>query len=764
MSIRERLRPWWVVVRWPFWLGLGLLIGFGAPYTWVLNQRVVQRFGDLEFSQPTRVYARPLALAAGVPMDAATLRQELRFADYTPSQDAHVPGTWNENGDSFVIASRGYADPAGGELPRRVRVTLAGGTVQKLLDLTARRPLAAWHLDPARIATLYGAHQEEREVVHLQQLPPLLITGLQAVEDRDFNNHIGIDFSGIARALLADLRTRSLQQGGSTLTQQLVRNLFLDRSRTLVRKLNEALISVLITAHYSRGRILDAYMNEVYLGQQGGQAIHGFAAGSRYWFGRPPGALRPQEIALLVGLVRGPSYYDPRRYPERALQRRNTVLREFYATGLITRPMLAYALAAPLGVTPEPRLPRDRFPAFMDLVRRQLQQDFSAAQLRAGGLAVYTTLDPAAQLDAESALADTLAALGAQGRGLQGAVVVTDARSGAVRALVGGRDPGLPGFNRALDARRQIGSTIKPFAYLVALAQPQQWSLASILPDEPITVPLPGGRSWTPRNDDGISHGPTLLVDALANSYNQATVHLGMQLGVARIRRFLDSFGLSAPINADPSLLLGAQDLSPFELAELYQFLASDGRAEPLRAVRGVLAADGKLLKRYDSATVKPEYQSAVRLLTWALQQVPREGTARALGASPLAYLNAAGKTGTSENQRDAWFAGFTGSDLAVVWVGRDDNQPTRLWGATGALPVWMRLFQKLPTRPLPAAPMSGLDLHWINPQDGHRESRDCDGARQLPFIAGYAPTEEDSCLLDQFKHWLQGPAPAHSG
>ena len=764
MTARERFRPWCRILRWPCWLGLGLVLGFGVPYTWVLNRRVVQRFGDLEFSQPTRVYAEPLALAPGVPMDGATLRQELEFADYTNRVDARVPGTWSSLGDRFVIASRGYADPSGGELPRRVLVTLAQGQVTSLLDLTSRQPLARWHLDPARIATLYGAHQEEREVIRLAQLPPLLVTGLQAVEDRDFNSHIGIDFSGIARALLADLRTRSLEQGGSTLTQQLVRNLFLDRSRTLVRKLNEALLSILITAHYSRGRILDAYMNEVYLGQQGGQAIHGFAAGSRFYFGRPLSALRPQEIALLVGLVRGPSYYDPRRYPARALARRNTVLDEFWRTGLIGRSMLDYARATPLGVTPQPRLPRDRFPNFLDLVRRQLRQDFGAARLRAGGLSVYTTLDPSAQLDAESALSGTLAALGPRGRGLEGAVVVTDSRSGAVRALVGGRDPGTPGFNRALDAHRQIGSTIKPFVYLVALAQPQRWSLASVLQDEPIDVSLPNGHHWSPRNDDNQSHGPVLLVDALAHSYNQASVRLGMQLGLPRIRQFLSSFELSTPINPDPSLLLGAQDLSPYELAELYQFVASGGRPEPLRAVRGVLGADGHLLKRYDSAVVQPQYQVAVRLLTWALQQVPIMGTARALGASPLGVLHAAGKTGTSEGQRDSWFAGFTGSDLAVVWVGRDDDRPTALWGATGALPVWMRLFDKLPTKPMSAAPLPGLDLRWINPTSGHLESSECDGARQLPFVKGYEPTEEDTCLLDQFRHWLQGQKPEHIG
>ena len=757
-------RAAWPLLRWPFWLGFGLACGFLIPYTMLLDRRVQERFGDLVFSQPTRVYARPLPLAPGEPMNAATLRTELAFAGYQPVDDARLPGSWSADGaNTYVIASRGYADPDGGELPRRVRLTLAGGTVGTLTDLTARRPLKVWHLDPARIATLYGAEQEEREVVKLDQLPPLLISGLQAVEDRDFGHHIGIDFSGIARAFLANLRAGHVVQGGSTLTQQLVRDLFLDRNQNYVRKFNEALLSVLITAHYSRGRILDAYVNEVFLGQQGGQAVHGFAAASKFYFGRPLQALQTQDIALLVGLVRGPSYYDPRRYPGRALARRNEVLAEFNATGLISAAAMRRAQAAPLAINPDARLPRDRFPAFMDLVRRQLAQDFSSGQLRGGGLAVYTTLDPATQLDAEQALAQTLDGLGPRGAALQGAVVVTGAHDGQVLALVGGRDPGAPGFNRALDARRQVGSTIKPFVYLVALAQPQQWTLATLLDDSPLSIPQRNGTVWTPHNDDHQSHGMVPLVDALAHSWNIASVRLGLAVGLPRVVRLLESFGLR-DVNPDPSLILGAQDLAPFQLAQMYQYFAADGHALPLIAVRGVLDAHSRLLKRYEVQPGPGEYQLPARLVTYALQQVAIEGTAAALAQSPLAWLHAAGKTGTSENQRDSWFAGFTGRQLAVVWVGRDDNKPTPLWGATGALRVWMRLFAKLPTRALPPVP-AGLQLAWIDPTSGHLTDPVCPGARQLPFIPGSAPTDEDHCLWQELKSIFTGgsPAPAAS-
>src|SRR5581483_11095518 len=323
-------------------IGLGVALGFLIPYTAVLDARVRDRVGEIAFSQPTRVYARPQLLSAGVPMSADALTLELTAAGYTQEQgEARVPGTFSRDGNRFVIASRGYADPAGGELPRRVRVSLSHGQIDSVKDLTSGRMLHETHLDPARIAALYGAEQEERQVVRLDELPPLLVTGLQAVEDRDFKHHHGVDFT-------ANLRASHVVQGASTLTQQLVRNLFLDRSRSFIRKFNEALLSVLIESHYSKSQILDAYCNEVFLGQRGDQAVHGFAAAAQFYFARPVQTLRPQEDALLVGMIQGPSIYDPRRYPDRALARRNVALDMFHATGLLDDAQWQTAKASPL--------------------------------------------------------------------------------------------------------------------------------------------------------------------------------------------------------------------------------------------------------------------------------------------------------------------------------------------------------------------------------------------------------------------------------
>jgi penicillin-binding protein 1B len=700
-------------------------------------------------------------------MTPTTLELELTFAGYTAEGAGKVQGSYSKNGSRFVIASHGYAGPDGGEIAHRVRVALAGGEVASVVDDTNNKPIASIHLDPARIATLYGAQQEERRIVRLDNVPPLLLQGLQAVEDRDFKNHIGLDFSAIARASFANIRAGHTVQGGSTLTQQLVRNLFLDRSQNMMRKLNEALLSVLIEAHYDKGRIMEAYVNEVFLGQQGSQAVHGFAAGGEFYFGRRLEDLRPQEIALLVGMVKGPSYYDPRRYPDRALQRRNLVLQQFRDTNLLTDAQFLAAQSAPLGIAGNAQLPHNRFPAFMQLVRAQITADFDEDALANGSLSVFTTLDPAAQLYTEQALLTTMNSLGKRGAAAQGAAVVTDVASGNVLAVVGSRDPGDQGFNRALDARRSIGSLVKPFVYLTALADKTHWSLATIVDDTPVNLRQPDGTMWTPKNDDKEIHGQVPMVDALVNSWNLATVHLGLEIGLPKIKGFLESFGLT-DVNPSPSLLLGAIDLSPYQVSQMYEFIAADGHALPLVAVRGVVDAKGTTIKRYEVKTGAGEYPEAVRLTTWAMQQVVLRGTARSIGDSGLSWLHAAGKTGTSDSQRDSWFAGFTGEHLAVVWMGRDDNKPTGLYGATGSLKVWQELFRKLPSRPLSAAPGEGLEMGWINPQTGKRTDPSCQGARQLPFAAGFQPDQEEGCFWQQFKGMFGGgdanaPAPSSS-
>jgi len=748
------LRMLWRWLRIPSLLGLGIAIGFLAPYLLYLDREVRSRFDDLSWQFPSRVYARPLELARDLPMNAAALAAELEAARYVADPAARTPGTFHRDGERYTLARREFIYLDGRERARRIRFTLAQGRISGLGDADSGAPLERVRLDPARIATLYGQSQEDRRVVALGEVPPLLIAGLQAVEDREFKHHHGINLAAIARAAWANLAAGRLVQGGSTLTQQLVKNLFLDRSQTLTRKFNEALIALIIEARYDKRRILDAYVNEVFLGQQGAQAVHGFAAASEFYFGRELRTLGTSEIALLVGLVQGPSLYDPRRNPSGALARRNVVLGVLRDTGLIDAAEWTRARAQPIGVAARAVLPRDRYPAFLDLVRRQLTRDYPATALAGAGLAVHTTLAPSAQLLGEQAVTQVLDGLGARGEGIEAALVVTGARDGEVRALIGGRDVDAPGFNRALDAVRPIGSLVKPFVNLVALAQPQRYSLASVLDDGPIDLPQAGGGRWQPRNDDGRSHGQVLAVDALVHSWNLATIDLGQRIGVERVRGFLESFGLGRSINPNPSLLLGATGLSPFEVARLYQYLAADGHALPLRAVRGVLDAQGRPLTRYTLRGGAGDYTTAARLVTWAMQQVALVGTARAINDAGLGWLHAAGKTGTSDSQRDAWFAGFTGDTLAVAWLGRDDNRPTTLFGATGGLRVWIELMRRLPTVPL-VVPDEGIERVVVNASTGVRSSAVCSGTRELPFALGHAPLAEESCPLDRLKDLL---------
>lgn len=745
----------WRVLRIPFWIGLGLAIGFLLPYTWYLDREVRSRFDDLSWEYPSRVYARPLQLAAGLPLNPEALQLELDAARYVDDAVARVPGTFHREGARWTISRRAFIYLDGRERERRIAFTLAGGRVGELVDADSGAALSGARLEPARIATLYGTQQEDRRVVQLGEIPPLLLSGLQAVEDRDFKHHRGIDLGAIVRAAWANLVAGRVVQGGSTLTQQLVKNLFLDRSQTLMRKLNEALLSLLIEARYDKRAILEAYVNEIFLGQQGGQAVHGFAAASEFYFGRDVRTLGAADIALLVGMVQGPSLYDPRRNPERALARRNLVLGMFRSTGLLDEASYASAVKQPIGTATKATLPRDRYPAFLDLVRRQLKQDYPDTELNSAGLAIHTTLAPSAQALAEDAVDKALTGLGQRGDAVEAAVVVTGAQDGEVQAMIGSRDVDEPGFNRALDALRPIGSLVKPFVNLVALAQPQRYSLATQVDDGAVDMAQPNGTRWQPQNDDRQTHGQVLLIDALVRSFNLATVHLGLRVGVDRVRGFLQSFGLGREINPNPSLLLGAVELSPFDVTRLYQYLAADGHAIPLRALRGVLDAQGRPLTRY---AVKPgggDYTTAARLVTYAMQQVAVSGTARSISEAGLGGLRAAGKTGTSDTQRDSWFAGFTGSTLAVAWVGRDDNKPTRLMGSTGALRIWIELMKRLPTLPL-SVPQDGIERVWVS-AEGKRSDSACSGARELPFAAGYAPTEEEHCPIDQLKQFFGG-------
>ncbi|KGQ18718.1 Penicillin-binding protein 1B [Lysobacter dokdonensis DS-58] len=741
---KRRLLTWGLAA-----VGLGL--GFLIPYTIYLNHQVGERFGQLRWQLPTRVYARPLVLKPGTAMDAQTLKTELEAAGYRDDGAGVRPGSYTRDGGKWLIASRGFFDVDGQVDPRRIELVLSGSRVASVRDAARRQSLKAARLDPARIATLYGQQQEERRIVRIEEVPELLVTGLQAVEDRDFNSHHGIDLTGIARAAWVNVRSGEAKQGASTLTQQLARSglLGIGKEQTFTRKFNEVLYALLIEARYEKKTILEAYFNQVYLGQQGSQAIHGVAAASEFWFGRDLRDLSTEQIALLIGMVRGPSYYDPRRNPERAKERRNFALGKMRESNLISDEEFARAAAAPLGVTKSPVNIANRFPAYVDLVRRQLARDYPADALQGAGLTVLSAMSPSAQAYAEGAVTRTLKAVEGKKRPpLQAGLVVTDVHNGDVVAVVGSRSFQEQGFNRAVEAQRPVGSLLKPFVYLLALAQPGKFSLASFVDDAPVAVTLGRGKRWTPGNSDGRSHGLVRMIDALGMSYNQATVRVGMQVDPRRLAALIKTL---AGIEAEPhpSLILGGVDQSPYAMAQLYQFLASGGEIQPLHAVRGVLGANGKALTRYDIAPAPAQEGDAIaaRLIGTALQHAVTSGTGRPLLSDGLGRLQAAGKTGTSNDSRDSWFAGYTGDHLAVIWVGNDQNQPTGLYGATGAMRVWSGIFSRLPSKPLEIGD-KGLDWQWV--VGGNATNAECPGARRFAFVAGFQPPFEPCNVQEQ--------------
>ncbi|HWS79282.1 MAG TPA: transglycosylase domain-containing protein, partial [Thermomonas sp.] len=575
---RSRLLTWGLA-------GAALLLGFLIPYMLYLNHQVGERFGKLRWQVPTRVYARPLLLRTGLAMDAQTLKTELDAASYHGG-DGKRAGSYARNGARWRISSRGYDDVDGRVAPARLEVTLSGGEVAGIRDVGSRKALRSARLDPARIATLYGQQQEERRLVRIEEVPELLVTGLQAVEDRDFNHHMGVDLSGMLRAVFVNVKSGGdTRQGASTLTQQLARSglLGIGKEQTYTRKFKEILFAVLLEARYDKRTILEAYFNQVDLGQRGAQAIRGVSAASEFWFGRDLRDLSTEQIALMIGLVKGPSWYNPRRNPERATERRNFVLGKMHESGLIDDKEYQRATKAPLGVTENAgNVAANRFPSYVDLVRKQLARDYPADSISGAGLSVMSGMSPSAQGYAEGAVTRTLKSIGSKGRPpLQAGVVMTDVHNGDVVAVVGSRNVTEQGFNRAVDAKRPVGSLLKPFVYLLALAQPDKWSLASTISDAPVTVSLGRNRTWKPGNSDNRSHGTVRVIDALAQSYNQATVRLGMDVQPQRLAGLINTLaGIQS--EGQPSLILGAVDQSPYAMAQLYQFLASDGEIQPL--------------------------------------------------------------------------------------------------------------------------------------------------------------------------------------
>lgn len=719
-----------------------------------------QDLGGALWAIPARVYARPLELYVGASLTPEQLKAELTLLNYTAVDDITRLHQYKQADNVIEYYADAFTFWDATLAPRHIKITFSGGAISKIENLTTLEEVILERLEPQRMASIYPSHNQDRILVHLEDVPEILIDSLMAVEDQNFWKHPGIDPKGIARSIYVTFIARTGYQGASTLTQQFIKNHYLSNDKTLSRKFKEMLMALVLEHYSSKEAILEGYLNEIYLGQDGQRAIHGFGLASEYYFGKDLQDLGLHEIALLVALVREPGNADPLRHPEYALARRNLILDVLEQRGLINQIDNELAKSLPLDVdTSQKQSDRIRYPAFVDLVFQQLNQLYSQEDLTKEGLNIFTTLDPQIQHQAQSALSEGLTVLekrhGLKTDFLQSASVVINSHTGEILALVGSRVMGEQGFNRAVSAKRQVGSLIKPAVYLSALEYPQLYTLASIIDDSELTYRSGSGQSWSPKNYSKRNQGNVMLMDALIKSYNIPTARIALDLGIDDIIGTLRRLGAREDLPPYPSLSLGAVEMTPLEMAQIYETFANGGYYTPLRSIREITTQDGEVVNRFAMSSVKAIEPTPYYLLVRTLQEIPRRGTAASMKEKISPELNIAGKTGTTDDYRDSWFAGFSGNLLNVVWVGNDQNKPTKLSGSTGALRIWMDIMRQLPLEPLNLRQPEGIVTRTIDKSTGLLAGGICDSNEvvELPFIQGSEPTSYNDCgiVIDPF-------------
>jgi len=748
----------------PFLIFLLVVFFFGfLLWTALLDHQVREKFEGKRWSVPAKVYSRPLELFVGLQIHPADLLAELSRLQYKESASANTGHVGNFsmkiiNPDSahFSIVTRGFVFSDGEQSSQHIRLEIKDNFIVDSNHAIGR-------LEPQLIGGIYPSHNEDRVLINLQQTPRYLIETLVLVEDREFFNHRGVSPKSILRAAAVNVFSGQVKQGGSTLTQQLVKNFFLSNDRTFSRKLNEAMMSVLLESHYTKNEILEAYLNEVNLGQAGKVGVHGFGLASQHYFGLSIENLDLHQIALLVAIVKGPSFYDPRRHPERAVERRNWVLALMAENKFISENEFLRYKKKTLDLTKSSTLQHEKYPAFLSLVKHQLNAHYSNQDLQTEGLRIFTSFDPVLQNKAETSVIKTLEKLRtSKAPNLEAAMLVIDPQTSEVLALVGGGDVRGAGFNRVLDAKRAVGSLVKPAIYISAL-QTGKYHWASLIDDNIIFIDKRGliktgvneteknknSNLWSPRNFDNKVHGingEVPMIESLAKSYNQASVSLGMEIGLPEVIKTLKNLGISADMDPLPSLLLGSIELSPFEVTQMYQTIASGGFNAPIKAIREVQDAHGNLLNHYPFVIEQVLDKETAFLIHAGLQEVVKSGTAYSLNEYLPAELALAGKTGTTNDQRDSWFVGYSGNMLATVWVGNDDNTVTPYTGSSGALKVWTHFAINFPMQAGRTQVAEGIDWFWIDYQTQKLSDDSCETAVYVALIEASAPESYSKC------------------
>ncbi|ADV85571.1 penicillin-binding protein 1B [Vibrio vulnificus] len=751
---RQWLKTLWSL-SWKAGLALVAVLIFVGIY---LDSVVKQRFEGQLFQLPTVVYARIQTLYAGENVSRPELQKELDILNYRKVSQPRYPGEYSSSSSKIELIRRPFEFVDGPEADRHVMLHFDASSLTRIQSLESKGDLGYLRLEPKMLGMLEKDTDEQRLFLRREQFPEIMVDALLVTEDRDFYQHDGVSPLAIARAMFVNLKAGRTVQGGSTLTQQLAKNLFLTQDRTLWRKVREAYIALILDYRYSKDRILEAYLNEVYLGQSGKQAIHGFGLASRYYFGQPIQELRIDQLAMLVGMVKGPSYYNPVRFPERTKERRDLVLRLMMQQNMLTASEYDQAASRPLDIQDVPRI-ASRQPAYFQQLSMELREKVGEAFQGETGLRVFTSLDPISQDKLEKAISKKVPELGkVAGNELEAAAVAVDRTSGEIRAMVGGKRTGYDGFNRAINASRPIGSLVKPAVYLTALEQPEKYTLATTLQDTPLSLKGSKGSVWEPRNFDRQFRGDVPLYQALAKSLNVPTVRLGMQLGIDQVSDTLARLGVNRnEIRPVPSMFLGAFSLTPLEVAQMYQTLTNSGRKAPLTALRSVVDLEGHVLYQSLPKSSPAVNEQAAWLTTYAMKQGVAQGTGRYL-QNQFAWAALAGKTGTSNDSRDSWFVGVDGREVTTIWLGRDDNQPTKLTGASGALRVYAEyLKQRTPEKLILPWPKEITTLGYQQKSDGEL-SLDCSSQFTLPVWDKQgelkAQCEKSSNWLNKLLSW----------
>ncbi|QLB20943.1 penicillin-binding protein 1B [Vespertiliibacter pulmonis] len=705
-----------------------------ALYCLYLDGKIRSKMDGQVWSLPAEIYARIESIRIN---DNLTLEQvKLALIDngYREVSVIATPGDFKIENNTLVVLRRAFPFPETPEAQRVLRLRFVGDKLARIEDLVRLKEVDEFRLDPKRIAMLHSDNDEERVVLPLRNYPSLLIETLILTEDKRFYTHNGISPLSIARALITNYQAGKTVQGASTLTQQLVKNVFLTNEKSFERKINEALMSIILDARYDKNRILETYLNEIYLGQNGSYQIHGFALASQFYFGRPVQEISLSQMALLVGMAKGASLYNPWRNPQAALERRNVVLHILLDNKKISQSDYDFLAQQPLGVKEKSNVYRQQ-PAFMHALNVELKRELGESNTSLlSGAKIFTTLDPKQQRSAELAVINGIANLenaNKRIKDLQSAVVVAEYATGKVRAIVGGVQTQYAGFNRALQTKRQIGSLVKPSIYAIALSNPNLFRLNTPVNNQPITISIKGSPPWSPRNYDHRFSGSVMLMDALVRSLNIPTVNIGMKVGLKKVIEKQKEMGWDdAKIPPYPSTLLGAYSISPYDVTKSYQVIANSGKKIPLTTIEAIISTEGEIVYQRDLGSINNQIlpaEASIQTL-YAMQQVVERGTARSL-QNDFSALHLAGKTGTTNNARDTWFVGIDGEHITTVWLGKDNNSDTHLTGSSGALQIYKEYLKRaLPTPfKLPKSP----NIQWVGINSFG--AWDCSSPRQIP-------------------------------